>query len=235
MSWSSGKDSAFALALLRSDPDIEVTGLLVTLHREADRVSMHDVRRELVEAQAERLGLPLRAVGLPSPCPNDVYEHAMRGVLAEARDAGVDTIGFGDLFLADIREYRERALAGTGMTPRFPLWGRPTAALAHDMLDAGVRAVITTVDPERVPRVLVGRIWDEDLLRELPADVDPCGEHGEFHTFAWDAPGFHAPIPVATGAIVDRAGFVHCDLRPTHGGSAHAATVARSPRAEILT
>jgi diphthamide synthase (EF-2-diphthine--ammonia ligase) len=214
MSWSSGKDSAFSLAQLRADPDVEVTGLLVTLRDDVDRVSMHGVRRSLVEAQAERLTLPLHIVGLPAPCPNDVYEAAMRNALAEARRDGVDTIGFGDLFLADIREYRERALAGTGVAPRFPLWRRPTDRLARDMLGAGVRAVITTVDPSRVPAELAGCAWDEALLAALPSDVDPCGEHGEFHTFVWDAPGFSSPIAIEVGDVVTRDHFVYCDLRP---------------------
>jgi uncharacterized protein (TIGR00290 family) len=219
MSWSSGKDSAHALAELGRDPDVEVVGLLVTLHREADRVSMHGVRRALVEAQADRLGLPLRVVALPTPCPDDVYEQAMRDVLAEARDAGVDTVGFGDLFLADVRAYRERALAGSGIAARFPLWRRPTDRLAGEMLDAGVRAVITTVDPERVPPELAGRAWDEDLLAVLPVDVDPCGERGEFHTFVWNAPGFRSPIPIEPGAIVERDGFVYCDVHGLEPGA----------------
>jgi uncharacterized protein (TIGR00290 family) len=219
MSWSSGKDSAFALAELRRDPDVEVTGLLVTVHDATERVSMHGVRRELVEAQADRLGLPLHVVALPSPCPNDVYEAAMRAVLDEARAEGVDTIGFGDLFLADVREYRERALAATGVAPRFPLWRRPTRALAREMLHAGVRALLTTVDVARVPAELAGHAWDEDLLASLPPGVDPCGERGEFHTFVWDGPGFSSPIDVAAGPVEVRDGFAHCDVRPVRGAA----------------
>jgi uncharacterized protein (TIGR00290 family) len=215
MSWSSGKDSAFALAAVRHERDVEVVGLLVTMNASADRVSMHAVRRALVVLQAERLGLPLHLVELPSPCPNDRYEDAMRGALAEARDDGVDQIVFGDLFLADIRAYREQALAETGISARFPLWDRPTDVLARDMLDAGVKAVVTCVDPSQVPAEVAGRPWDEELLADLPSGADPCGENGEFHTFVWDGPGFRAPIPVVTGPPLERDGFVFSDVRPT--------------------
>jgi uncharacterized protein (TIGR00290 family) len=214
MSWSSGKDSAFALAAARQDPDVEVVGLLVTMNAAADRVSMHAVRRALVIAQAERLGLPLHIVELPSPCPNDRYEHAMREALALARDAGVDQMVFGDLFLTDVRAYREQALSEAGFGARFPLWDRPTDRLAAEMLDAGIEALITCVDPSQVPAELAGRRWDAQLVAELPAGVDPCGERGEFHTFVWNAPGFFAPIPVETGARVERDGFVYCDVYP---------------------
>jgi uncharacterized protein (TIGR00290 family) len=214
MSWSSGKDSTFALAAVRQQRDVEVVGLLVTMNAEADRVSMHAVRHALVQAQADRLGLPLHLVELPSPCPNDRYEDAMRRALMDAREARVDQVVFGDLFLADIRAYRERALAGTGVVGRFPLWNRPTDVLAREMLDSGVKAVITCVDPSRVPAALAGRPWDEELLADLPSGVDPCGEHGEFHTFVWDGPGFAAPIPVVTGPVVERDGFVFSDVRP---------------------
>jgi uncharacterized protein (TIGR00290 family) len=214
MSWSSGKDSAFALAAVRTEPDVEVVGLLVTMNAPADRVSMHAVRRVLVEAQAARLGLPLHLVELPSPCPNDRYEHAMRDALAQARDAGVDQIVFGDLFLADIRAYREQALSETGIGARFPLWNRPTDVLAREMLDAGVKAVVTCVDPSQVPAELAGRPWDEALLADLPPGADPCGENGEFHTFVWDGPAFRAPIPVVAGPPLERDGFVYSDVCP---------------------
>jgi uncharacterized protein (TIGR00290 family) len=214
MSWSSGKDSAYALAAVRQVQDVEVVGLLVTMNAPADRVSMHAVRRALVTTQAERLGLALHLVELPSPCPNDRYEDAMRSALAEARDEGVDQIVFGDLFLADIRAYREQALAETGVRACFPLWNRPTDILAHEMLDAGVKAVITCVDPSQVPAELAGRPWDEELLADLPQGADPCGENGEFHTFVWDGPGFRAPIPIVTGPPLERDGFVFSDVRP---------------------
>ncbi len=214
MSWSSGKDSTFALAAARRDPTVDVVGLLVTMNAAADRVSMHAVRRELVVAQAERLGLPLHVVDLPAPCPNDVYEQAMRDAIAIARDDGVDEMVFGDLYLQDVRAYRERTLSGTGVRPRFPLWQLPTGPLAREMLAAGVRAVITCVNPAQAPVEIAGQTWDEHLLAELPEGVDPCGEGGEFHTFVWSGPGFRSPIPIETGEIVERDGFVFCDVRP---------------------
>ena len=212
MSWSSGKDSAMALHVARTERDLDVTALLVTMNAEADRVAMHAVRRELLAAQAERLDVPLHVVDIPSPCPNDVYEAAMTGALAVARDAGVEQMVFGDLFLEDIRDYRETRFAGTGITPVFPLWGRPTDRLARDMLDTGVRAVLTCIDPTVLAPELAGRAFDESLLAELPPGVDPCGERGEFHTFVWDAPGFRAPIDIEVGEVVERDGFVFCDV-----------------------
>ena len=212
MSWSSGKDSAMALHVARTERDLDVTALLVTMNAEADRVAMHAVRRELLAAQAARLDVPLHVVDIPSPCPNDGYEAAMTGALAVARDAGVEQMVFGDLFLEDIREYRETRFAGTGITPVFPLWGRPTDRLARDMLDTGVRAVLTCIDPTVLAPELAGRAFDEALLAELPPGVDPCGERGEFHTFVWDAPGFRAPIDIEVGDVVERDGFVFCDV-----------------------
>jgi uncharacterized protein (TIGR00290 family) len=212
MSWSSGKDSAMALHVVGTDADLDVTALLVTMNAEADRVAMHAVRRELLAAQAARLDLPVHVVDIPSPCPNDVYEAAMTGALAVARDAGVERMVFGDLFLEDVRDYRETRLAGTGITPVFPLWGRPTDRLARDMLGAGVRAVLTCIDPTVLEPELAGRAFDEALLAELPPGVDPCGERGEFHTFVWDGPGFRAPIDIEVGDVVERDGFVFCDL-----------------------
>ncbi len=212
MSWSSGKDSAMALHVARTERDLDVTALLVTMNAEADRVAMHAVRRELLAAQAARLDVPLHLVDIPSPCPNDVYEAAMTGALAVARDAGVEQMVFGDLFLEDIRDYRETRFAGTGITPVFPLWGRPTDRLARDMLDTGVRAVLTCIDPTVLAPELAGRAFDESLLAELPPGVDPCGERGEFHTFVWDGPGFRAPIDIEVGEVVERDGFVFCDV-----------------------
>ena len=212
MSWSSGKDSAMALHAVRTQNDLDVTALLVTMNAEADRIAMHAVRRELLAAQAARLDLPVHVVDIPSPCPNDVYEAAMTGALAVARDAGVERMVFGDLFLEDVRDYRETRLADTGITPVFPLWGRPTDRLARDMLGAGVRAVLTCIDPTVLDPELAGRAFDEVLLAELPPGVDPCGERGEFHTFVWDGPGFRAPIDIEVGDVVERDGFVFCDL-----------------------
>jgi len=214
MSWSSGKDSALALAEAR-DSGVEVAGLLVTMNATSDRVAMHAVRRRLLEQQAAALRLPLHLVQLPWPCPNEDYERLMTEALDAARADGVDTIVFGDLFLADIRAYREQQLAGTGITPLFPLWDRPTPELARYMLDVGIDAVLTCVDPKQLPAAYAGRRFDLALLAELPAGVDPCGENGEFHTFVVDAPGFSAPLDVTVGEVVERDGFVFCDVLPT--------------------
>ena len=214
VSWSSGKDSTFALLAARQDPSLEVTGLLTTLNGAADRVAMHAVRRVLLEAQADRLGLPLHQVELPWPCTNEIYEERMTAAVAAAKAAGVEAMVFGDLFLEDIRSYRENALAGTELQPLFPLWQRPTDLLARQMLDDGVRAVLTCVDPAQLPAEFAGRQFDEQLLADLPDGVDPCGENGEFHTFVWDGPGFSALIDVEVGEIVERDGFVYADVLP---------------------
>lgn len=214
VSWSSGKDSSFTLQALRQDAAVEVVGLLTTMNGDADRVAMHAVRRELLALQADRLGLPLHTVELPSPCPNDVYEARMTAAMKTAVAAAVEQIAFGDLFLADVREYRERMLVGSGVDPVFPLWQQPTDTLATEMIAAGQRAVLTCVDPAQLPAEFVGRAFDTCLLDELPRGVDPCGENGEFHTFVWDAPGFAAPIDIEVGAVVERDGFVFCDVRP---------------------
>ena len=211
MSWSSGKDSALALATTRRSGN-EVVRLLVTFNEVADRVAMHAVRRELVLAQAERLGVPIHAVDLPSPCSNAEYEARMADALVAAREDGVDEMVFGDLFLEDVRLYRETAMAGTGIVPRFPLWGRPTSDLAREMVDVGIRALVTCVDPRQLDASFAGRAFDSDFLSELPPSVDPCGERGEFHTFVWDAPGFSAPIDVTLGEVVERDGFVFADV-----------------------
>jgi len=214
MSWSSGKDSAFALHAIHEQGALDVIGLLTTVNADADRVAMHAVRRTLLEVQADRLGLPLHVVSLPSPCPNDVYEERMAEAMAAAAASRVDHVIFGDLFLADVRAYREQALAGSGITPLFPLWGRPTGALAREVIAAGVRAVLTCVDPAQLDPRYVGRDFDARLLDDFPAGVDPCGERGEFHTFVWDAPGFRTPIDVEVGEVVQRDGFVFCDVLP---------------------
>lgn len=216
MSWSSGKDSAFALEVARVELCVDVQGLIVTVNADADRVAMHAVRRTLLEAQAERLGLPLHVVEIPSPCPNDVYELRMAAAMTSARACGIERIVFGDLFLQDVREYRERSLAGTGIAPVFPLWGHPTELLARDMIAAGVRAVLTCVDPKVLPSEFSGRSFDETLLADLPDHVDPCGERGEFHTFVWDGPGFSSPINIVIGETVRRDGFVFRDVLAVH-------------------
>jgi len=214
MAWSSGKDSAFALHTLRSTPGLEVVGLLTTLNAAFDRVAMHAVRRELLEAQARAAGLPLLPVPIPWPCSNVEYEQAMRAALARARGLGVEAVAFGDLYLEDVRRYREDRLAPTGLQPLFPLWGRETRGLARDMLASGLRARLTCVDPRVLPASFCGREFDAQLLAELPGGVDPCGENGEFHSFAYAGPMFGVPIDVVAGEIVERDGFVFADLLP---------------------
>jgi len=214
LAWSSGKDSAWALHVLRGREDVEVVGLLTTLNETHDRVAMHAVRRTLLEAQAEAVGLPVQIVPIPSPCPNPVYEAAMERALAVARDKGVGAVAFGDLFLEDVRRYREERMAGTGLVPLFPLWGRPTAELARDMIASGQQATLTCVDPRVLSASFAGRAFDGALLRDLPDTVDPCGERGEFHSFAWDGPAFRKPVPVRAGDVVEREGFVFADLVP---------------------
>ena len=214
LAWSSGKDSAWSLHVLRQDPSLEVVGLLTTINEAYDRVAMHAVRRALLEAQADAAGLPLVLVRIPSPCPNETYEAAMAGAVAAARARGITGIAFGDLFLEDIRRYREKQMSGTGLSLHFPLWGRPTTALAEDMIGGGLRARLTCVDPRVMPEGLAGAAFDRELLARLPAGVDPCGENGEFHTFAWDGPMFRRPVPVRGGEVVSRDGFVFADLLP---------------------
>jgi uncharacterized protein (TIGR00290 family) len=214
VSWSSGKDSTLALAEARADPELEVVGLLTTLNRSADRVAMHAVRRELLLAQADAIGLPVHQVELPWPCSNEEYQRLMTDAVAVARSTGVTRMVFGDLFLADVRAYREEALAGSGIEPVFPLWGRPTSELAVEMLDRGIRATITCVDPRQLDAAYAGRAFDRDLLADLPSGVDPCGENGEFHTFVHAGPGFAAPLDVRVGEVVERDGFVFADVLP---------------------
>jgi uncharacterized protein (TIGR00290 family) len=214
LSWSSGKDSVWALHLLRQQPDVEVVALLTSFNSAADRVAMHAVRRALVDAQASRTEIPQWSVDLPWPCSNAEYEECMRGVCQRAFAEGITAVAFGDLFLQDIRDYRERQLQGTGLEPWFPVWEIPTAQLARDMIAAGVKAKITCVDPAQVNRSFAGRDFDQALLDSLPPGVDPCGENGEFHTFVYDAPVFSRPIEVRMGEIVERDGFVFADVLP---------------------
>ena len=222
LAWSSGKDSAFTLHVLR-EQGVEVVGLLTTINEAFERVAMHAVRLELLRAQAEAVGLPLFEVRIPWPCPNEAYEAAMAAALAEARTRGVTAVAFGDLFLEDVRRYREDRMRGSGLEPLFPLWGRPTRALAEEMIARGQKAVLTCVDPRAVPRELAGRAFDAALLRELPEAVDPCGERGEFHSFAWDGPAFRHPVPVRVGEMVEREGFVFADLLPDAPSARHCA------------
>lgn len=214
LSWSSGKDSAWSLKLLREDPNLEVVALVTTFNEVFDRVAMHAVRRELVEMQAAALGLPLWTVPLPWPCSNEEYERRMSALCARALGEGVKAMAFGDLFLADIRLYRERQLQGTGLEPLFPVWRIPTAELARAMIAAGLKAKITCLDPKVLPRELAGREFDGHFLVDLPPGVDPCGENGEFHSFVYDGPGFARPIAVESGEVVERDGFIFADLKP---------------------
>ncbi len=214
LSWSSGKDSAWALHRLRRDPAVEVAGLLTTFNEAADRVAMHAVRRALAERQAAAARLPLYAVPLPWPCSNEAYEARVGEALRAQRAEGATHIAFGDLFLEEVRAYRERQAAEASLTPLFPLWGLDTAALARTMLASGLEAVLTCVDPQRLPEAFAGRPYDAALLAELPPEVDPCGEHGEFHTFCWAGPMFEAPIPVRVGRRLLRDGFCFADVLP---------------------
>ncbi|MHB8218016.1 MAG: Dph6-related ATP pyrophosphatase [Candidatus Sulfotelmatobacter sp.] len=212
LSWSSGKDSAWCLHVLRQRGEYEVVGLLTTFNEEADRVAMHAVRRELVERQAAAAGLPLWAVPLPWPCSNEEYERLMAQTCARAVADGIVGIAFGDLFLEDVRAYRVKQMKGTGLEPIFPVWGRPTRALAKEMIASGTRAKLTCVDTEKLDRSFVGREFDEALLADLPEGVDACGERGEFHSFVYAGPMLDAVVRVAVGETVVRDQFVFADL-----------------------
>jgi uncharacterized protein (TIGR00290 family) len=213
-SWSTGKDSTLALHEVLRAGDVEVVGIMTTITSSFGRVSMHGVREALLDQQAEALGLRCWKVPIPSPCPNEVYEREMGRVLGEIKELGVSAVVFGDLFLEDIRRYRETRLAEVGMHGLFPLWGRRTDDLAREMIAVGIRATLTCVDPRKLDRSFAGRSFDAALLEALPDGVDPCGENGEFHTFAWGGPDFRRSIPVAVGEVVDRDGFVFADVLP---------------------
>ncbi len=214
LSWSSGKDSAWSLQVLRTSSEYEVVGLLTTFNEVADRVAMHAVRRELVEKQASAVGLPLWSVPLPWPCSNEQYEALMAQMCAKAVAEGIEGVAFGDLFLEDVRAYRERQLRGTGLQPIFPLWGLPTGELAREMIAAGVKAKLTCVDTQKLDRSFAGREFDETLLADLPAEVDPCGERGEFHSFVYAGPMLNEVIPVVVGEQVVREQFLFADVVP---------------------
>jgi uncharacterized protein (TIGR00290 family) len=219
LAWSSGKDSAWALHTIREQNEFEVVALLTTVKSVYQRVAMHAVRESLLELQAAATGLPLVKVPIPSPCSNEIYEQAMSVAMAQARAEEVHHVVFGDLFLEDIRSYRETQLAACGMTPAFPLWRRDTRQLANEMLAGGISAYLTCVDPRKLDRSFAGRRFDASLLADLPSDVDPCGENGEFHTFSCAGPMFRAPIGVTVGEIVERDGFVFADLLPCASAS----------------
>lgn len=212
IAWSSGKDSAFALHEVRRAGTFDIVGALTTVTETFERVSMHGVRREVLEAQLTAAQLPATIVPIPYPCPNEVYEARMSAALATAREQGVTHIVFGDLFLTDVRAYREAKLAGTGITPLFPLWGRPTTALAREMIAAGLDTRLVCVDLKALPAALAGRRFDDTLLADLPAAADPCGENGEFHTCVVGGPMFTKPLDVIAGETVTRDGFAFADL-----------------------
>lgn len=216
LSWSSGKDSAWALHVLRQEDGIEVVGLLTTFNESADRVAMHAVRRALVDVQADAAGLPLATVMLPWPCSNSDYERLMGEAIASACAAGVTHMAFGDLFLEDVRDYRARQLAGSGIEPLFPLWHPPggTAALAREMVGAGLRAVLTCVDPAQLDPAFLGQSFDAEFLSGVPPEVDPCGERGEFHTFCYAGPMYRHNIAVEIGEMLCRDGFCFADIKP---------------------
>jgi uncharacterized protein (TIGR00290 family) len=215
LAWSSGKDSAWALHVIRQSGEFEVVALLTTVNQTYSRVAMHAVRESLVEMQAAAAGLPLVKVPIPSPCTNEIYEQAMGAAMVRARAEGVWHVIFGDLFLEDIRAYREKQLDDCGMTPVFPLWGRNTRELAEEMIAHGLSAFLTCVDPRKLDRSFAGRRFDAEFLNALPSSVDPCGENGEFHTFANDGPMFKHAVPVTVGEIVERDGFVFADFLPS--------------------
>lgn len=214
LAWSTGKDAAWALHAVGEAGEVEVRALLTTLTADYDRVSMHSTRRRLLEIQAESAGLEVRIAEIPAECTNEIYEEVMRKMVERARSEGVSRMIFGDIFLEDVRRYREEKLAGTLIEPSFPLWGTDTRELAGEMIDAGVKAVVTCVDPRKVPAEMCGRTWDESFLADLPAEADPCGENGEFHTFAFAGPAFREEIAVRVGETVERGGFVFADVLP---------------------
>ncbi len=214
LSWSSGKDSAWTLQVLRREPDVEVVGLLTTVNTTHGRVAMHSTRLAIVEQQARAVGLPLHVIPLPWPCPDQVYEREMRRAIDDGLERGATHVAFGDLFLEDIRAYRIKQLEGTGLAPLFPIWREPTELLARRMIDAGVEAVLTCVDPTKLSRSFAGRKFDHRFLDELPDGVDPCGENGEFHTCVLAGPMFSEPLRAAVGEVVERDGFYFADLTP---------------------
>jgi uncharacterized protein (TIGR00290 family) len=214
MSWSTGKDGAFALHEVRRSGEVEIVGVMTTISSAFDRVSMHGTREVLLDRQAEALGLPCWKIPIASPCPNEVYEREMASMLDQARRHGVTHVVFGDIFLEDLRAYREKRLAEVGMLSVFPLWKRDTKALAGEMIASGLRATITCIDPRKLDRSFAGRTFDEGFVADLPSGVDPCGENGEFHSLAWAGPMFDKTIPVVTGEVIDRDGFVFADVMP---------------------
>ena len=212
MSWSSGKDSAWALHTALKNPELDIQGLFCTVNKKFERVAMHAVRIQLLTLQAERLNLPLKIIELPNPCSEEIYEDIMRQFVSKVQTQHIDQFIFGDLYLEHIREYRIQKLSGTGIKANFPIWLAPTTELAHTIIDAGTRAIITCVDPKQLSPDFVGREYDHAFIESLPAGVDPCGENGEFHSFVYDGPMFSSAIDVRVGEIVEREGFTFADV-----------------------
>ena len=222
VSWSTGKDSAWMLHAINQEHPGAAAGLLTTTNEAFNRVAMHAVRRELLEAQAAAARLPLHVLPLPWPCSNEQYESIMKTAIEGFVADGFTHVAFGDLFLEDVRRYREDRLTGTGLQPLFPIWKtKPTSDLARDMIEAGLRARLTCIDPRKLDRSFAGRVFDEQLLGDLPPGIDPCGENGEFHSFAFAGPMFTAPIDISVGDVVDRDGFVFADVLPTKNRLPH--------------
>lgn len=214
MSWSSGKDSAWAFHKLQQNPEIDIVGLFCTVNKEFDRVAMHGVRVELLQKQAKSIGLPLEIIEIPNPCSNSEYEKIMGQFVERVKIAKIEYFAFGDLFLEDIRNYREEKLQGSGIKPIFPIWGIPTDELSREMISNGLRTVITCINPKQIPKEFVGREFDESFLDSLPETIDPCGENGEFHSFVFDGPMFKEQIEITVGDIVHRDDFIFADVLP---------------------
>jgi uncharacterized protein (TIGR00290 family) len=214
LSWSSGKDSAWALHVLRQNPGIELLGLFTVMNKKYSRVSMHATRLELLQVQANAVGLSLQTIDLPDPCTNAQCDAIMKNFVAESSARGVECMAFGDLFLEDIRKYRENQLNGTGIEPAFPLWGIPTRELADQMLSAGLEAYVSSVDLKKLPSRFAGRRWSKDLIKDFPENCDPCGENGEIHTVAVGGPMFRKTVPVRVGEVIERNGFAYADIIP---------------------
>jgi len=221
LSWSSGKDSAWSLWQLQRDRRIDLRGIFCSLNSAADRVAMHGVRRQLLELQAEAIGLPLYIIELPSPCDNEQYLAAMSEFCEKAKKMGIEAFAFGDLYLEDIKQYRIDSLIDTGIEPLFPIWGEPTQRLSQEMVASGLKTILSCVDPKQIDRRFAGRHYDLELLAQLPTSADPCGENGEFHTFVYDGPMFKQTIPVQVGEQIERGGFVYCDILPSGSDEAN--------------
>jgi len=214
LSWSSGKDSAWALHKLRQDPSIELVGLFTSINAKYNRVSMHATRLDMLKCQADATGLPMETICLPDPCSNEQYENAMARFVGDAVARGIGLMAFGDLFLEGIRKYREDQLKGSGIEPCFPLWGIPTPELAEEMLVSGVEAYVSSVDLNKLPLAFAGSKWSKSMIAEFPPDCDPCGENGEIHTIVTGGPMFRGSIHVRVGEIVEREGFAYADIIP---------------------